>query len=233
MKSQSLIYFYLFFITVYLAACSNKLEKETVKKQLMEYGEENPENIVNINTKFGVIKCSLYTETPLHRANFIRLIKNGYYDDRSEFYRIVHRFMIQGGDLGKLSAKDETTMIPAEFNLNLFHKRGALAMARPDENNPEKQSSPTEFYIIQGKKYDSAEVLLTTEQYKLTATDKQMQIYTTIGGDMTLDQRYTVFGEVIEGLEIVDKIAISQTYDTDKPIKKIPFTVEIKKTIAK
>jgi peptidyl-prolyl cis-trans isomerase B (cyclophilin B) len=227
MKLKYLSYFFIFLAFIFLFACGDKLQPETVKAQLMEYGKKNPENIILIKTKLGAIKCSLYAETPLHRANFIRLIKNGYYDDKAEFYRIIHRFMIQGGDLGKLSAKHETTMIPAEFNSKFFHKRGALAMARPDENNPEKQSSPTEFYIIQGSRYDSAEVEMTAKQYKLTITPEQMQTYTNIGGDMTLDQRYTVFGEVIEGLEIIDKIAIVQTYSGDKPIKKIPLTIEI------
>lgn len=208
-----------------LCACNEKLQPDKVREQLIEYGNKNPENIIVIKTKLGNIKCRLYAETPLHRANFVRLIKQGYYDN-AEFYRIVHRFMIQGGDLGKLSSRTETTMIPAEFNAKFFHKRGALAMARPDENNPQKQSSPTEFYIIQGAKYDSSDVMAVANQYKLTVTPEQMQAYTTIGGDMTLDQRYTVFGEVIEGLEIVDKIAISQTYSGDKPIKKIPFEVQ-------
>lgn len=220
-------YFIFYLVIIWgLYACNEKLQPDKVREQLIEYGNKNPENIIVIKTKLGVIKCRLYEETPLHRANFIRLIKQGYYDE-AEFYRVIHRFMIQGGDLGKLSSRTETTMIPEEFNTKFFHKRGALAMARPDENNPQKQSSPTEFYIIQGTKYDSSEVIAVANQYKLIVSADQMQAYTTVGGDMTLDQRYTVFGEVIEGLEIVDKIAIAQTYQGDKPIKKIPFEIQL------
>ncbi len=224
MKIKS--YLYCLAIILGLCACKEKIQPHKVREQLIEYGNKNPENIVVIKTKLGDIKCRLYAETPLHRANFIRLIKQGYYDE-AEFYRIIHRFMIQGGDLGKLSSRTETTMIPAEFNPKFFHKRGALAMARPDENNPQKQSSPTEFYIIQGTKYDSLEVMTVANKYQLKVSSEQMQAYTTIGGDMTLDQRYTVFGEVIEGLEIIDKIAIVQTYQGDKPINKIPFKIQV------
>jgi cyclophilin family peptidyl-prolyl cis-trans isomerase len=222
------IYLFLciFFFCV-IFSCTQKLDEKTVKTTLLNYGKENTENIVRIQTKYGVIVCSLYVDTPLHRANFVRLIKNGYYKDNTEFYRVIHRFMIQGGDLGKLVAKEEKVMIPAEFNPKYFHKRGALAMARPDENNPEKKSSPTEFYIIQGTKYDSLELQWAAKQYNLQVTPLQFQTYTTIGGDITLDMRYTVFGEVIEGLEIIDKIAIVETYSNDKPIKKIPFTIDL------
>jgi cyclophilin family peptidyl-prolyl cis-trans isomerase len=219
------------FITLCLCcglwSCESKLNPETVKEQLLDYGSKNSENLIKIKTKYGTIQCSLYAETPLHRANFIRLIKNGYYDDKAEFYRIVHRFMIQGGDLGKLAGKKETTMIPAEFNNKFFHKRGALAMARPEENNPEKKSSPTEFYIIQGARYDSAEVIQTAKQYNTLVSPEKMQTYTTLGGDMSLDMRYTVFGEVIAGFEVIDKIAVLQTYNGDKPVQKIPLSIEI------
>lgn len=221
-------YFFLFLILI-ISACSTKLSPEKVKDELLQYGIKNPENQIVIKTKYGIIKCSLYAETPLHKANFIRLIKNGYYDNKAEFYRLIHRFMIQGGDLGKLSGKEETVMIPAEFSTKFFHKRGALAMARPDENNPEKKSSPTEFYIIQGARYDSTEVFQVAKQYNLDVTPQKMATYTTIGGDMTLDMRYTVFGEVTEGFEVIDKIAILPTHSGDKPVQRIPLTIEVVK----
>jgi cyclophilin family peptidyl-prolyl cis-trans isomerase len=215
-------------VCLWLTSCADKLDESKVKEQLLEYGKKNTETNVVISTKFGNIRCRLYQETPLHRANFIRLIKNGYYDDEAQFYRIIQRFMIQGGDLGKLSQRKENVMIPNEIMPNkFFHKRGALAMARPDANNPEKKSSATEFYLIQGSRYDSAELAALAVLQQLTLNNTHIQTYTTIGGDISLDGKYTVFGEVIEGLEVIDKIAAVETFGNDKPLKKIPFSVQV------
>ena len=150
------------------------------------------------------------------------MIKEGHYEN-AEFYRVVNEFAIQGGDLEK--RLDYT--IPAEFNRDHFHKKGALAMARFDENNPEMESSASEFYIIHGGKYADWEIDEEAESYGLRLTPEQRQTYLKVGGDMSLDQKYTVFGEVVEGLEVVDKIASVKVYDTDKPLKKIPLHIKI------
>jgi cyclophilin family peptidyl-prolyl cis-trans isomerase len=212
-----------------LWACEPAITDDNVQTVLTQYGEKNPETTVLIKTRVGNIKCKLYNETPLHRANFVRLVKKGYYNDNAEIYRVVHRFMIQGGDLGKLSQKQEKTMIPAEFRPDCFHKRGALAMARPNDNNPNKKSSPTEFFIVQGTRYDSAELVDLAQKKGLTLTPTQYKTYMEIGGDINLDQEYTVFGEVIEGMEIVDKIAVSPTVNGERPVNVIPLTIEIVK----
>jgi peptidyl-prolyl cis-trans isomerase B (cyclophilin B) len=164
----------------------------------------------------------LYDDTPLHRANFVKLIKEGYYEE-AEFYRIIYQFMVQGGKY----PKETGYTIPAEFNPKYIHKKGALSMARSDEDNPDMESSGSEFYIIHGSKYAGYQVDTEAENYRLTLTPEQKQIYMTQGGYMSLDQTYTVFGEVIEGLEVIDKIAEAKTFDGDKPLRKIPFKISV------
>ena len=139
-------------LLILAAACTQKdtirVTDANKRDVLTAYGKQNPEKDVIIETDFGNMQIRLYDETPLHRANFIKLIKDGYYGD-SEFYRIVEKFVVQGG----VPLKKLDYTIPAEFNPKYFHKKGAVAMARLDENNPGKESSSTEFYIAQGSKY--------------------------------------------------------------------------------
>lgn len=118
--------------------------------------------------------------------------------------------------------------IPAEFNPGCVHKKGALAMARLDENNPEKESSSTEFYFVHGSKYAEWEFDEDQKNLGLTFSPEQRKLYTTLGGEMSLDQKYTVFGEITEGLEVIDRIASVKVYNTEKPYKKIPFSIKIK-----
>ncbi len=209
-----------------LFSCAKKEEvkvitKENVRSILTDYGKENPERLVDIKTSSGTIRVRLYDDTPLHRANFIKNIKEDYYKE-SDFYRVVSEFMIQGGDL----TKSLPYRIPSEFNPKYFHKKGALAMARVDENNPELESSSTEFYIIQGRRYADWEIGDEARNSGIELTPEQRQTYLTIGGDLSLDQKYTVFGEVVEGLDVVDIIAKSKTYN-EKPNKKIPFEIHV------
>lgn len=206
-------------------ACNKKdtiqITNENKKEVLLQYGKENPETNVIIETDFGIIKVRLYEETPLHRANFIKLIKDGYYD-KPEFYRVVEQFVVQGG----VPQKKLDYTIPAEFNPRFFHKRGALAMARVEENNPGKESSSTEFYFSQGSKYADWDYDEQVKNLTLTTTPEQRKLYTTIGGELSLDGRYTVFGEVTEGLDVIDKIAAVRVY-SEHPYKKVPFKIKI------
>ena len=216
------------FTAMILLACEKKekaitpVSRENLKETLLQYGRENPENEVLIETDYGAMRIRLYDDTPLHRANFVKLIKEGYYED-AEFYRIIYQFMIQGGKY----PKETGYTIPAEFNPKYIHKKGALSMARADEGNPEMESSGSEFYIIHGSRYADYQVETEAQNYKLTLTPEQKDIYMTQGGYMSLDQTYTVFGEVIEGLDVIDKIAEVKTYDGDKPLRKIPFTISL------
>lgn len=216
------------FVVVWLAShgCGKKSTIQVTdgnkRDILLQYGKENPEKDVIIETKDGTIHLRLYDETPLHRANFIKLIKDGYYD-QPEFYRIVQNFVVQGG----VPMKKLEYTIPAEINSKFFHKKGALAMARSSDNNPGKESSSTEFYIVHGNKYADWEY---EEEEKNTGTKtsaEQRKLYTTTGGEMSLDMQYTVFGEVVEGLEVIDKIASVKVYATERPYKKIPFEIKL------
>lgn len=214
-------------VILFVFSCHEKkipVTQDTVRQVLADYGKQNSEDEVIIETEYGSMHIKLYEETPLHRANFIKLVKEGHYED-AEFYRIIYQFMIQGGDL----ENQLSYLIPAEFNKKYIHKRGALSMARQDEDNPDLMSSSSEFFIVHGSRYTGYQADDEMRDLGLTLTPEQRSIYMTEGGYMSLDQQYTVFGEVTEGFEVIDKIAGVKVYDTDKPLKKIPFTVRVVK----
>lgn len=217
---------YALILLILLIGCQKKsivITQANVVDVLTQYGKENPETEVMIETKFGKIRLKLYEDTPLHRANFIKVIKDGFYDDNAEFHRVAYQFMIQGGNLiNKLNYR-----VPAEIQRHHFHKKGALAMARVSENNPEMQSSSSDFYIVHGSHYSDEDLDMEARNLGVTVTPEQRQAYTTVGGYLDLDQQYTVFGEVVEGLDVVDKIAQEKVFNTDKPLKKIPFTISV------
>lgn len=216
----------LFFVVFTLVQCGKKetmvVTNENKRAVLLQYGKANPEKNVIIESSFGTIRLKLYDETPFHRANFIKLIKDGYYD-QAEFYRIVENFVVQGG----VPMKKLDYTVPAEFNPKLFHKKGALGMARLDENNPGKESSSTEFYIVHGNKYADWEYEEEERNVGINTSAEQRKIYTTVGGEMSLDMQYTVFGEVVEGLDVIDKIASVRVYSSERPYKKIPFQIKL------
>jgi peptidyl-prolyl cis-trans isomerase B (cyclophilin B) len=199
-----------------------EIDPASVRQTLIEYGQSNPETEVLIETDFGNMRIRLYDDMPLHRANFVKNIKEGVYED-GEFYRIFYQFMIQAG----IYPKELKYTIPAEFNKKYIHKKGALSMARSDENNPRLESSSTEFFIVHGSKYADYQVETEVENLGLSLTPEQKQIYMSEGGYMSLDQQYTTFGEVVEGLEVIDKIAAVKVYNEDKPLRKIPFRISL------
>ena len=212
---------------LFVLACDQKknvtaIDPQNVREALLRYGEQNPETEVVIETPYGNLQIRLYDETPLHRANFIKNIKEGVYED-AEFYRIVYQFMIQAG----IHPKELNYDVPAEFNKQYVHKKGALSMARPDENNPDLRSSSTEFFIVHGVKYRDYQVEDEATQYGLTLTQEQKQVYMTSGGYMSLDQQYTTFGEVVEGLDVIEKIAELKVHNGDKPLKNISFKIRV------
>lgn len=190
---------------------------------------QNSEPIVLISTTYGDIKIKLYNETPLHRDNFLELAKAGKYDG-SVFHRIIRNFMIQGGGNANLGTIDNRPMIPAEFNKKFIHKKGALAAARTGDNvNPKRMSSGSQFYIVQGQKYPVDRVTQMSQRSGVEYTEEQKQVYADLGGTPHLDMQYTVFGEVIEGLDVVDKIAAVQTHQADRPVEDIIMTVKVLK----
>lgn len=190
-----------------------------------------------IETSLGNIEFMLYDDTPLHRDNMIKLIKEGFYDGQL-FHRVINHFMIQGGDPHSKAAEKGQRLgiggpgytIEAEIRDNHFHKKGALAAARKgDAVNPEKRSSGSQFYIVQGQVLNEAQ--LTTLQSRGVHdpfTPEQIEAYTTIGGTPHLDGGYTVFGEVISGMEVVDAIAALPTDNNDRPVDDIVYSIRLK-----
>ena len=258
---------------------------------LLSFGlKKNKEPIVEITTKFGVMKLKLYNETPLHRDNFIKLANEQFFDSVL-FHRVIRNFMIQGGDADSKGAPAGTQLgnggpgydIPAEFVHGLYHKKGALAAAREgDDVNPEKKSSGSQFYIVQGQVFDSAQLqnfetrlmkncrsvefkkyldydenIETKRKYmyaaqngdKLTCsdimnktkpsvdsmlvkyefTDEQIKMYTTVGGTPFLDHNYTVFGELIEGWDVLDSISLVKVDKNNRPLEDVIMSIKVTK----
>lgn len=188
---------------------------------------------VLLQTNYGDIVLRLSDSTPLHRDNFIKLVKSGYYDSVL-FHRVINRFMIQSGDgdsknapAGKpLGNGGPNYTVPAEFRSGLFHQKGVLAAAREGDNvNPQKASSGSQFYIVQGKIFtDSGLDSVETYRLKRKIPAEQREVYKTIGGTPHLDQNYTVYGMVVKGLDVVDQIAAvptSKAEDRDRPLKDV------------
>ena len=250
------------------------------KRQTNHHMENEKRTLVKLETTMGNITVALYNETPKHRDNFIKLVKEGVYDS-TLFHRVIKQFMIQAGDPESKNASDTAMLgsgdvgytIPAEFNPKFFHKKGVLAAARQgDDVNPEKASSGCQFYIVTGRKFTEPQLLgmenkineqreealfdslarqhmkeiykmrkagdnagllelqdtleaqareLADKEEKFRFTPEQIKAYSTIGGAPHLDGSYTVFGEVTEGMEVVDNIEIAKTNRADRPIENI------------
>ena len=250
------------------------------KRQTNHHMENEKRTLVKLETTMGNITVALYNETPKHRDNFIKLVKEGVYDS-TLFHRVIKQFMIQAGDPDSKNASDTAMLgsgdvgytIPAEFNPKFFHKKGVLAAARQgDDVNPEKASSGCQFYIVTGRKFTEPQLLgmenkineqreealfdslarqhmkeiykmrkagdnagllelqdtleaqareLTDKEEKFRFTPEQIKAYSTIGGAPHLDGSYTVFGEVTEGMEVVENIEIAKTNRADRPIENI------------
>lgn len=188
---------------------------------------------IRIRTSMGDMVAKLYNETPVHRDNMLKLISEGFYRDLL-FHRVISNFMIQGGDphsagAGKgqrLGTGGPGYTLKAEFRDHLIHKKGALAAARKgDQVNPEKRSSGSQFYIVQGRVFTPGELEIMEERGMASLTPAAIETYTTIGGTPHLDGSYTVFGEIVEGLEILDRIASVQTDANSRPVEDVVFSI--------
>lgn len=273
MTSNKILLICLAFIA--LTACS-----AGPKKQTNHHMENEKRTLVKLETTMGNITVALYNETPKHRDNFIKLVKEGVYDS-TLFHRVIKQFMIQAGDPDSKNASDTAMLgsgdvgytIPAEFNPKFFHKKGVLATARQgDDVNPEKASSGCQFYIVTGRKFTEPQLLgmenkineqreetlfdslarrhmkeiykmrkagdnagllelqdtleaqareLADKEEKFRFTPEQIKAYSTVGGAPHLDGSYTVFGEVTEGMEVVENIEIAKTNRADRPVENI------------
>ncbi len=258
-------------LSLFVFSCQIDKSKKKTKDQLYK-----------IETEYGDMVFKLYDATPLHKANFTKLIEQGYFDDLL-FHRVIDGFMIQGGDPNSLNAEPGKMLgeggpgytIPAEFVDNIFHKKGVIAAAREgDDVNPEMRSAGSQFYIVQGKVFTDEDVkkvedrinasrlnkLITKnideakneayntggmidyqvilpearkkaeEEFKAEGyykiPENKLKIYQTIGGTPHLDNAYTVFGEIVEGIEVVDIIAAVETDENDRPLKNVKMRIK-------
>lgn len=215
----------LFFLTFFLSMTFVMFSQSAVK----QIGNEETETMVEMYTNYGKMVLKLYNDTPLHRDNFIKLAVNGAYDGLL-FHRVIEKFMIQGGDPTSKDAEPGKMLgdgtlgynIPAEFRQNLIHKRGALCAAREgDMVNPKKESSASQFYIVQGRVWTNEELDRMEAQLGRRFSEEQRKVYTTVGGTPHLDGDYTVYGEVVEGMEVVDKIAAVERDRYDRPLENV------------
>ncbi|MDR1780705.1 MAG: peptidylprolyl isomerase [Tannerella sp.] len=191
---------------------------------------QESETLVEIATSKGKIKVKLYNDTPLHRDNFIKLVNEHRYDGLL-FHRVISQFMIQAGDITskdapmdqKLGDGDPGYTIPAEIVFpKYFHTRGKLCAARTgDDLNPERASSGTQFYIVTGKYFTDRELNRMEEERNIKFTPEQREAYKMQGGAPHLDGAYTVFGEVVKGMNVVEKIQFVPTNQDDRPLKNI------------
>ena len=201
------------------------------------------ETIVQISTNYGEMYMELSDKTPLHKANFIKLVKENYYDSLL-FHRVINRFMIQGGDPDSKNAPLAKRLgnggpgytIPAEFDTTLYHRKGAVAAARmPDNGNPKKASSGSQFYIVQGRPMDMKQLKNIESSKKrgnpnFSYSQEQLEVYSTIGGYPPLDGDYTVFGQIIKGMDVIDKIAVVETRNKrkeDRPTSDVMMTMKL------
>ncbi|MCS6990350.1 MAG: peptidylprolyl isomerase [Chitinophagales bacterium] len=199
---------------------------------LVSFKPKEKRHTIEIITNYGTMRLMLFNETPLHRDNMLKLVRERFYDSLL-FHRVIKDFMIQGGDPesrhaapGALLGRGEIKgvgRIPAEFRSHLIHQKGALAAAR--DNNPEKASSNCQFYIVQGKKINATELEAFAQRNGMNYTAEQRRIYETIGGTPHLDNNYTVFGQLIEGMEVLDAIAAVPTDRNDRPLTDVRMVI--------
>ena len=199
---------------------------------------------VEIRTELGTMIVELYNETPQHRDNFLKLVKEHSYDSLL-WHRVIPQFMVQGGDPDSKRPKPGQPLgsggpgytIPAEINTTFIHKKGVLSAARQgDQVNPLKASSGSQFYLVQGKSYTAAELDMLVKRKQSMApgkdvsyTAEQIAAYTKVGGTPHLDGEYTVFGEVVEGLDVVDRIAAVPTAPGDRPVQDVHMWMKVVK----
>ncbi len=221
------------FVVLLYSCQTSKNSTRTTLKRSGKYVEPTTNRVVQLSTEYGNITIALSDSTPLHRNNFIKLIKQNFFDSLL-FHRVIGQFMIQGGDPNSKRAKagqmlgeggSNMERIPAEFNKALFHRKGALAAAR--DGNPQKASSACQFYIVQGKTYSEMELNQLEKQATRKYVDSVSTIYKTIGGTPFLDMSYTVFGQVTNGLEVIDKITALPCDGNNRPINDVRMKIII------
>ena len=206
------------------------VEPEVVKLEPNPYSA-----LVEMDTKFGTMKIELFFDAEKHRANFVKLAKQGFYDSLM-FHRVIKNFMAQGGDPNSRTAKSGQRLgsggtsykQDAEIGQHYYHIKGALAAARqPDEMNPDKQSSGSQFYIVHGSSVSPIQLDKNERQYDIVYTEEQRKLYYKYGGAPQLDMEYTVFGRVYEGLNVIDSICYQPTDGYARPKDDVRIKVRV------
>ena len=223
------LYFLLFLFL--FASCS------VFKKTNQQSIAANQPHFVKIDTDSGTMMVRLSNKTPKTTANFLKLV-NGHFYDGLLFHRVIEGFMIQGGDpdsrnapAGKMLGEGGLKYtVPAEFDTSLFHQKGAIAMAREsDDMNPKKASSSTQFYIVEGRTFTNTEMDKIEEKFKILIPKNHRAMYRSVGGAPFLDMNYTVFGQVVDGLAVIDKIAHAAKDKNNRPLTDIHMKITIMK----
>ncbi len=191
--------------------------------------------LIEITTDFGIMMAELYDATPQHRDNFLKLAEEGYYNGLL-FHRVIDGFMIQGGDPNSRNAAPGAPlgmggpgyMVPAEFVDSLIHLKGAIAAARTGDNvNPEKKSSGSQFYIVQGSPVDMSTLSMLERRKGIPYTEEQKRAYLERGGTPFLDHDYTVFGHLVSGFDVLDKIAKVEKDARDRPKTDVKMSIKV------
>ncbi len=191
--------------------------------------------LITIKTSFGEMNAILYDEAPKHKENFLKLVEEKFYDNLL-FHRIIKDFMIQGGDPNSRNATPEQMLgdggserqrIKYEFNPKNIHKKGALAAAH--DGNPEKASSNCQFFIVEGQKRDAQELAMLQNRNKMAYTEAQKKLYAELGGSPHLDNNYTVFGEILDGFDVLENIAKQERNKVNRPKQDIKMIITAKK----
>jgi peptidyl-prolyl cis-trans isomerase B (cyclophilin B) len=224
---------YLFYLLVLFLLASCSIFKKTNTENIVPNGP----HFLKIETDSGTMIARLSNKTPKTTANFLKLAKEHFYDSLL-FHRVIKGFMIQGGDPDSKNAKPGQILgegglkytVPAEFDTSLFHQKGAIAMAREnDDVNPKKASSSTQFYIVEGRTFTDNEMNKIEEKFNIVIPESHRSIYRSIGGAPFLDMNYTVFGQVIDGLDVIDKIAQAAKDEHNRPLRDIHMKISIMK----
>lgn len=207
------------------------LTDATCEAFLMEWHAEHRASRVVVETKFGPMTLELFDDVPLHAANFRYKIERGYYRP-SEFVRVVPEFVVQGGNSEDPEAQELRWLIgkhtlPSEFQAKYRHVRGALAMGRTYKDNPDKRSASYDFYIVVGRKVGSAELQRIEQEKGFTYTEAQKEDYLRLGGTPHLDDEHTVFGKLVDGFEVLDRLAHVPTDESDWPLERLEMRVSI------
>jgi|SRR5690554_4690171 len=207
------------------------LNTENAQEFLLQYFNDNPERKIKLTTRMGVIKFRLFDDTPIHTANFLMLTKREYFNN-TEFTRVLKNFVVQGGNNDREEEDFKRILIGKyellpEIKTKHLHKKGALAMARRYTENPDKHSSAYNFYFVQGQTFNEPQLMAIERDNSIVIPEWKRKIYRNIGGAPHLDGEHTVFGEIYEGLDVLEKMSLVQTDQSDWPLEPLVMEMEV------